>query len=93
MFSVNTQFGVINPNKQSNDHICTVVTVTNRLSTIVDIMVHDGVIAAEGINEELLKNSDFYANLVRGYMDCVRVNCWLSISSGVGFGGFPLLSR
>lgn len=53
MFSVITQFGVINPNKQYNDHIYTVVTVTNRLSTIVDIMVHDGVIAAEGINEEL----------------------------------------
>ena len=30
-----------------------------------------------------MKNSDFYANLVRGYMDCVRVNCWLNISSGV----------
>ncbi len=46
--------------------MCTVVTVAHRLSTIVDIMVHDGVIAAEGIHEELLKNSDFYANLVRG---------------------------
>ena len=41
--------------------------------TIVDIifMVHDGVIVAEGIHEELLKSCDFYANLVRGQMDCV----------------------
>ena len=46
--------------------MCTVVTVAHRLSTIVDITVHDGMIAAEGIDEELLKNSDFYANLVRG---------------------------
>ena len=46
--------------------MCTVVTVTHRLSTIVDIMVYDGVIAAEGTLEELLKNSDFYSNLVRG---------------------------
>ena len=46
--------------------MCTVMTVTHRLSTIVDITVHDGVIAAEGINEELLKSCDFYANLVRG---------------------------
>ena len=46
--------------------MCTVVTVTHRLSTIVDITVHDGVIAAEGTLEELLKKSDFYANLVRG---------------------------
>ena len=46
--------------------MCTVVTVAHRLSTIVDITVHDGVYAAEGINEELLKNNDFYANLVRG---------------------------
>ena len=44
-----------------------------RLSRIVDIifMVHDGVIAAEGTHEELLKSCDFYANLVRGQMDCV----------------------
>ena len=46
--------------------MCTVMTVTHRLSTIVDIVVHDGVYAAEGIHKELLKNSDFYANLVRG---------------------------
>ena len=34
-------------------------------------MVHDGVIAAQGRHEELLKSCDFYANLVRGYVDNV----------------------
>ena len=45
--------------------------MAHRLSTIVDItiVVHDGVIAAEGIYEELLKSCDFYANLVRGQME------------------------
>ena len=40
-----------------------------RLSTKVDIIfvVHDGVIAAK----KLLKSCEFYANLVRGQMDCV----------------------
>ena len=32
-------------------------------------MVHDGVIAAQGIHEELLKSCDFYANLVRGWIE------------------------
>ena len=47
--------------------------MAHRLSTIIDIifMVHDGVIAAEGTHEELLKSCDYYANLVRGYMDNV----------------------
>ena len=42
--------------------------MAHRLSTKVDIifMVHDGVIAAEGIHEELLKSYDNYANLIRG---------------------------
>ena len=31
--------------------------------------VHDGVIAAEGIHEELLKSCDYYANLVRGWIE------------------------
>ena len=43
--------------------------MAHRLSTIVDIMVHNGVIAAQGTHEELLKNCDFYANLVRGQME------------------------
>ena len=51
----------------------TVVTVAHRLSTIVEsdiiFVVHDGVIAAQGTHEELLKNCDFYANLVRGQME------------------------
>ena len=36
--------------------------------TIVDIIfvVHDGVIAAQGAHEELLKSYDNYANLIRG---------------------------
>ncbi|KAK8817605.1 hypothetical protein WA538_004324 [Blastocystis sp. DL] len=54
-------------------HPCTVVTVAHRLSTIVDsdiiFVVHDGIIAAQGTHEELLKNCDFYANLVRGQME------------------------
>ena len=45
--------------------------MAHRLSTIVDIifMVHDGVIAAEGIYEELLKSCDYYANLIRGWIE------------------------
>ena len=45
--------------------------MAHRLSRIMDIifMVHDGVIAAERTHEELLKNCDFYANLVRGQME------------------------
>ena len=46
--------------------------MAHRLSTIVDIMVHDGVIAAEGTHEELLKSCDFYANLIRGWIECDR---------------------
>ena len=40
--------------------------------TIVDIifMVHDGVIVAEGIHEELLKSCDYYADLIRGWIEC-----------------------
>ena len=57
------------------NHPCTVVTVAHRLSTIVDsdiiFVVHDGVIVAQGTHKELLKSCDFYANLVRGQMDCV----------------------
>ena len=49
------------------------VTVAHRLSTIVDsdiiFVVHDGIIAAQGTHEELLKSCDFYANLVRGQME------------------------
>ena len=46
--------------------------MAHRLSTIVAIifMVHDGVIAAEGIHEELLMSCDFYANLIRGWIEC-----------------------
>ena len=45
--------------------------MAHRLSTIVDIifMVHDGVIAAQGIHEELLKSCDYYANLIRGWIE------------------------
>ena len=45
--------------------------MAHRLSSIVDIifMVHDGVIAAKGTYEELLKSCDFYANLVRGWIE------------------------
>ena len=45
--------------------------MAHRLSTIVDIifMVHDGVIAAEGTHEELLKSNDNYANLIRGWIE------------------------
>ena len=44
--------------------------MAHRLSRIVDIMVHDGAIAAEGIHEELLKSCDYYANLIRGWIEC-----------------------
>ena len=46
--------------------------MAHRLSTIVAIifMVHDGVIAAEGTHEELLKSGEFYANLIRGWIEC-----------------------
>ena len=48
--------------------------MAHRLSTIVDsdiiFEVHDGVIATEGTHEELLKSCDFYANLVRGWIEC-----------------------
>ena len=54
-------------------HPCTVVTVAHRLSTIVDsdviYVVHDGVIATEGTHEELLMSCDFYANLIRGWIE------------------------
>ena len=45
--------------------------MAHRLSTIVAIifMVHDGVIATEGTYEELLKNCDYYANLIRGWIE------------------------
>ena len=45
--------------------------MAHRLSTIVDIIfeVHDGAIAAEGIHEELLKSCDYYANLIRGWIE------------------------
>ena len=45
--------------------------MVHRLSTKVDIifMVHDGVIAAEGTHEELLKSCDYYANLIRGWIE------------------------
>ena len=45
--------------------------MAHRLSTIVDIIfvVHDGVIAAEGTHEELLKSCEFYANLIRGWIE------------------------
>ena len=45
--------------------------MAHRLSTIVDIIfvVHDGVIAAEGTNEELLKSCDYYADLIRGWIE------------------------
>ena len=33
------------------------------------IVVHDGVIAAEGTHEELLKSCDNYANLIRGWIE------------------------
>ena len=48
--------------------------MAHRLNTIVAIifMVHDGVIAAEGIHEELLKSCDYYANLIRGWIECDR---------------------
>ena len=55
-------------------HPCTVVTVAHRLSTIVEsdiiFVVHDGVIAAQGIHEELLKSCDFYADPIRGWIEC-----------------------
>ena len=46
--------------------------MAHRLSTIMDIifMVHDGVIAAQGTHEELLKSFDYYANLVGGWIEC-----------------------
>ena len=45
--------------------------MAHRLSTIVDIifMVHDDVIATQGTHEELLKSCDFYANLIRGWIE------------------------
>ena len=45
--------------------------MAHRLSTIVAIifMVHDGVIATEGIHEELLKSCDYYADLIRGWIE------------------------
>ena len=45
--------------------------MAHRLSRIRDIifMVHDGVIAAEGTHEELLKSCDYHANLVRGWIE------------------------
>ena len=45
--------------------------MAHRLSTIVDIIfvVHDGVIAAEGTHEELLKSCDYYADLIRGWIE------------------------
>ena len=45
--------------------------MAHRLSTIVDIifMVHDGVIAVQGIHEELLMSCDYYANLIRGWIE------------------------
>ena len=48
--------------------------MAHRLSRIMDIifMVHDGVIAAEGTYEELLKSCDFYANLIRRWIECDR---------------------
>ena len=38
---------------------------------IVDIIfvVHDGVIAAEGTHEELLKSCDYYTDLIRGWIE------------------------
>ena len=32
-------------------------------------MVHNGVIAAQGTHEELLKSCAFYANLIRGWIE------------------------
>ena len=45
--------------------------MAHRLSTIVDIIivVHDGVIAAEGTHEELLKSCDYYTDLIRGWIE------------------------
>ena len=47
--------------------------MAHRLSTIVEsdiiFVVHDGVIEAQGTQEELLKSCDFYATLVRGQME------------------------
>ena len=45
--------------------------MAHRLSTIVDIIfvVHDGVIAAQETHEELLKSCDYYANLIRGWIE------------------------
>ena len=45
--------------------------MAHRLSTIIAIIfvVHDGVIAAEGTHKELLKSCDYYANLVRGWIE------------------------
>ena len=33
-------------------------------------MVHDGVIAAEGTHEEMLKSCDNYADLVHRWIEC-----------------------
>ena len=46
--------------------------MAHRLSRIVDIMVHDGVIAAEGTHEELLKSCEYYGNLIRRWIECDR---------------------
>ena len=47
--------------------------MAHRLSTIVErdiiFVVHDGVIATQGIHEELLKSCDYYANLIRGWIE------------------------
>ena len=45
--------------------------MAHRLSRIMDIifMVHDGVIAAKGTHEELLKSCDYYADLIRGWIE------------------------
>ena len=64
------------------------VTVAHRLSTIVDsdiiFVVHDGVIAAQGTHEELLKNCDFYANLVRGQMETSSMyQCYVCLNTSV----------
>ena len=46
--------------------------MAHRLSRIMDIIfvVHDGMIAAQGAHEELLKSCDNYANLIRGQIEC-----------------------
>ena len=65
-----------------------------RLSRIVDIifMVHDGVIAAEGTHEELLKSCDFYANLIRGWIECDRT-CLFEYQQWGRIWGFPIAKQ